>query len=158
MDTLLHTLCEEVVNEDYVIGSYFLVLNRNENPYEKAKSMAVGQTVGTWLPIPGITEDMRKKHMGRIVNIIDVNPADLSSQVDDEKSSYIFQIAYPVSNFDDRLPLMLTTLLGNVHLLRCRRNFWIFSFLRSWRQDILDLNLDLMESENLLMQKNDQCS
>lgn len=113
MDTLLHTLFEEVVNEDYVIGSYFLVLNRNENPYEKAKSMAVGQTVGTWLPVPGITEDMRKNHMGRIVNIIDVNPADLSSQVDDEKSSYIFQIAYPVSNFDDRLPLMLTTLLGN---------------------------------------------
>ena len=143
MDTLLHTLFEEVVNEDYVIGSYFLVLNRNENPYEKAKSMAVGQTVGTWLPVPGITEDMRKNHMGRIVNIIDVNPADLSSQVDDEKSSYIFQIAYPVSNFDDRLPLM--------HLLRCRRNSWIFSFLRSWRQDILDLNLDLMESENLLM-------
>ena len=39
MDTLLHTLFEEVVNEDYVIGSYFLVLNRNENPYEKAKSI-----------------------------------------------------------------------------------------------------------------------
>lgn len=92
MDTLLHTLFEEVVNEDYVIGSYFLVLNRNENPYEKAKSMAVGQTVGTWLPVPGITEDMRKNHMGRIVNIIDVNPADLSSQVDDEKSSYISRL------------------------------------------------------------------
>ena len=29
MDTLLHTLFEEVVNEDYVIGSYFLALNRN---------------------------------------------------------------------------------------------------------------------------------
>ena len=144
MDTLLHTLFEEVVNEDYVIGSYFLVLNRNENPYEKAKSMAVGQTVGTWLPVPGITEDMRKNHMGRIVNIIDVNPADLSSQVDDEKSSYIFQIEYPVSKFYDRRPFMLTT-------LQCRRNSWIFSFLRSWRQDILDLNLDLMESENLLM-------
>ena len=43
MDTLLHTLFEEVVNEDYVIGSYFLVLNRNENPYEKAKSKPYGK-------------------------------------------------------------------------------------------------------------------
>ncbi len=117
---LLYSSSEQIVQDDYVTATYYLELPSTVDPYEKAKNMAVGQTVGTWLPVPGITDDMRKKHMGRIISILDLDPADLETQGeglssggDCSLSAYLFKIAYPIINFDDRLPLMITTLLGN---------------------------------------------
>jgi 2,3-diketo-5-methylthiopentyl-1-phosphate enolase len=56
---------------------------------------------------------MREKHMGRVVNIIDVPPSDLSGQTDTDPSACLIQIAYPPVNFGAQFPMMLTTLLGN---------------------------------------------
>lgn len=110
----IYILREETNNEDFLIASYYIELPSNEEPYEKAKTFAVGQTVGTWIPVPGITDQMRSAHMGKVVQIFDVPPVDLSSQVpENNKSGYIFQIAYPVKNFDSDFPMLITTLLGN---------------------------------------------
>ena len=57
---LLHALPEQIYIEDYVTATYYLELSPTENPYEKARNMAIGQTVGTWLPVPGITEEMKR--------------------------------------------------------------------------------------------------
>lgn len=110
----LYSLSEMAVTGDYCIASYYLELPGSVDPYEKAKNMAVGQTIGTWLPIPGITDDMREKYMGKIVNIIELDPSDLVDKETEEKNKgYIFQIAYPTANFENRIPLLITTLLGN---------------------------------------------
>lgn len=114
---LLHALPEQIYIEDYVTATYYLELSPTENPYEKARNMAIGQTVGTWLPVPGITEEMKRLHMGKIISIMDLDPADLSAScagsAGDYPRPYLFRIAYPAANFENRLPLMLTTLLGN---------------------------------------------
>ena len=47
---------EEAFEGDYIIATYFYSSKvAGEDIYEKAKSFAVGQTIGTWVPIPGIT-------------------------------------------------------------------------------------------------------
>ena len=53
--------------------------------------------------------------MGKIVNIYDLQPDDLESTIPAGSGleHYIFQIAYPVANFENSIPLLLTTLLGN---------------------------------------------
>lgn len=110
----IYMLREEADNNKLLIASYYIELPKGEDPYEKAKKFAVGQTVGTWLPVPGITDDMRERNMGKVIQIFDMPPADLSTQISDgEKQAYIFQIAYPVENFGSDIPMMLTTLLGN---------------------------------------------
>lgn len=111
--TQLFSLNESIRDRDYVIATYYTEFQKDINVVEKASAMAIGQTIGTWVPIPGITDDMRENHMGKIINIIDLPPCDLSSQVQSDKVGYLLQLAYPVSNFGAQFPQMLTTILGN---------------------------------------------
>ncbi|MFC2159680.1 RuBisCO large subunit C-terminal-like domain-containing protein [Actinomycetota bacterium] len=105
-------LPEETFEGDYIIASYFFRSTKDSDVYEKAKSFAIGQTLGTWLPVPGITDDMRKKYGGRITAIYDVPPAELAGDVPEE-TAHIIQIAFPDENFSPQFPMLFTTLLGN---------------------------------------------
>lgn len=109
----LFALNENIRQKDYVIASYYIDLPKETDIVAKASAMAVGQTVGTWVPVPGITDEMRDNYMGKVVNIIDIPPCDLSSQMVSDRASYLIQIAYPTVNFGAQFPMMLTTLLGN---------------------------------------------
>lgn len=113
MDSVLYTLSENIHKQNYVMASYYIKLPKEVDVLKKASTLAVGQTIGTWIPIPGITEEIREKYMGKVVNIFDVPSLDLSTQVDTEERHYIIQIAYPAINFGSDLPLMITSLLGN---------------------------------------------
>ncbi|WEG13397.1 triose-phosphate isomerase [Pullulanibacillus sp. KACC 23026] len=109
----LFSLHEEIHNKDFILATYYIELDSDSNVISKASSMAIGQTVGTWVPVPGITDEMRENHMGRVVNIIDVPPIELSSQHTSQTRTYLIQIAYPNVNFEASFPMILTTLLGN---------------------------------------------
>ncbi|MBR2669499.1 MAG: hypothetical protein IKE36_06890 [Solobacterium sp.] len=95
-----------------VVATYYIELPPETDIVQKAVSLAVGQTIGTWVPIPGITEEIRDKYMGKVVNIFDVPPMELDGSCP-EKMGYLIQIAYPTVNFGSDFPLMITSLLGN---------------------------------------------
>ncbi|MDD5658544.1 MAG: RuBisCO large subunit C-terminal-like domain-containing protein [Actinomycetota bacterium] len=105
-------LPEESFECDYIIASYFYISKSDEDIYEKAKSFAVGQTIGTWVPVPGITAEMKKRYGGKVVSIYDIPPAELTTDVPEE-TYHIIQIAFPDENFLPQIPMLMTTLLGN---------------------------------------------
>jgi len=105
-------LPEESFEGDYIIASYFYIAKSDEDVYEKAKSFAIGQTIGTWIPVPGITPEMKKKYGGRVVSIYDIPPVELTSDLPEE-TYHIIQIAFPDDNFLPQIPMLMTTLLGN---------------------------------------------
>ncbi len=109
----LFCLMEKVKDEDYVIATYYLELKHGESIVKKAAAFAIGQTLGTWVPVPGIDEAMRARHMGKVVNIYEVPPADLDAGQVDQTDKYLIQLAFPVLNFGNQFPMMLTTLTGN---------------------------------------------
>jgi 2,3-diketo-5-methylthiopentyl-1-phosphate enolase len=109
----LFSLMENIKNQDYALATYYIQLDKSIDVVKKAQSMAVGQTIGTWVPVPGITDEMRDKHMGRVINILDAPPYELSTQIPDGLRTYFIQIAYPTINFGPQFPMMFTTLLGN---------------------------------------------
>lgn len=113
LDNKLFCLPEEIRNEDYIIATYHINLNKNIDIIKKASSLAIGQTIGTWTPVPGITEEMREKFMGKVVQIYDVPSIDLSTQVTEDSRHYVIQIAYPTVNFTPDFPILITALLGN---------------------------------------------
>ena len=113
MDGVLYSLSETIRMREYVIATYFIRLPQEVDIIKKAESLAIGQTIGTWVPIPGITNEIREKYMGKVVNIFDVPPVELSTQLEEGALSYIIQIAYPAANFGNDFPLMITSLLGN---------------------------------------------
>jgi 2,3-diketo-5-methylthiopentyl-1-phosphate enolase len=79
----------------------------------KAASFAVGQSVGTWTPVPGVTREMLERHMARIVAIYDVPPVELKPDLPADHRAFLIQIAFPQDNFGSQFPMLLTTLLGN---------------------------------------------
>ena len=106
------SLPEEAFEGDYIIASYFFRATGDTDVYEKAKSFAVGQTLGTWVPVPGITDEMRRRFGGKIVAVYDIPPAELAGDMPEE-TFHIIQIAFPDENFGPQFPMLLTTLLGN---------------------------------------------
>ena len=113
MDNLVFSLPEAIHDDNFVFAFYYLKLPRQIDVYKKASSLAIGQTIGTWVPVPGITDSIRKKYMGRVVNIFDVPSYELDSQDVPDLLNYIVQIAYPCENFGSDFPLLITSLLGN---------------------------------------------
>lgn len=111
--TDLFCLPEEIRGKNYILASYHIKCPQEELIVDKAANMAIGQTVGTWVSVPGIDEAMRRNHMGKVVRIWKAPPNDLSTQREGEELHYFIQIAYPYANFQTSLPMLLTTLLGN---------------------------------------------
>lgn len=70
----LFSLPEQINQMDYLVATYYCEFPQDIDIVAKAASFAVGQTIGTWVPVPGVTDEMREKHMGRVVNIYDAPP------------------------------------------------------------------------------------
>lgn len=113
IDQILNVYGEEVRNKEYVTAVYHMRLPVGDNALERAERMAVGQTVGTWIPVPGITGEIREHCMGKVVRVFDVPSSDLSTQIHGEERQYVVEIAYPAVNLSEDFPLLLTSLLGN---------------------------------------------
>lgn len=109
----LFSLMEQVKDEEYVIATYYLELENSESIVKKASAFAIGQTLGTWVPVPGIDDAMRARHMGKVINIYEITPADLDFGQADQTNKYLIQLAFPVVNFGSQFPMLLTTLTGN---------------------------------------------
>ena len=113
MDDLIFAYAEELVGKEYVIATYYLEAVPEVDIVAKAASFAVGQSVGTWTPVPGVTREMLEQHVGRIVAIYDAPPVELEPDLPPDKRSFYLQIAFPEANFGSQFPMLFTTLLGN---------------------------------------------
>src|SRR3712207_9368399 len=105
-------LSESVRGEDYLLATYYLELRADADVLAKASSYAVGQTIGTWVEVPGVTAEMRDRHLGRVVKVLEAPPVDLGTQAG-ETSGYFMQIALPTVNFGPSIPMLLATSIGN---------------------------------------------
>lgn len=104
---------EDVRSQDYLLATYYLELDPSEDILAKAAGFAVGQTLGTWVEVPGVSEGMVRRHRGKLVRVQGLPPVDLSTQDSGATRAYLVQIALPTVNFGGELAMMLTTLLGN---------------------------------------------
>jgi len=77
-----------------------------------AEAFAVGQTIGTWLPVPGITDEMRAEYGGRVVEVRAAEP-DEAAGGEPAASSWILRVGFPIANFGPNMPMLFTSLLGN---------------------------------------------
>lgn len=114
MDSSLFAAREEVTASGrYVLVTYALKVPADTDILKVAGSFAVGQTVGTWAPVPNITERMRELYQGRVVGIQEVPPRDIATAEDEPETQYLLHIAFPHANFGRSFAALLTTLLGN---------------------------------------------
>jgi 2,3-diketo-5-methylthiopentyl-1-phosphate enolase len=91
---------ENWINAVYLVSGadYANILRRSGN-------YAVGQSVGTWLPVPGITETMIKERQARVTGVY--------AGGGDTDTQFIIRVAFPTVNFGRCFTMLLTALLGN---------------------------------------------
>jgi len=108
----MFSLSESIRGQDYLLATYHLEMPAESDILAKAAGYAVGQTIGTWVEVPGVTAEMRDRHRGRVVKVLEAPPVDLTTQAE-PVSRYFVQIALPTVNFGPSIPMLLTTSIGN---------------------------------------------
>ena len=99
--------------EKFIVSTYSLETDRSADALSIAKEIAVGQTTGTWVPVPEETDEIRERHVGRVVGIYEVPHYEREIPEDVRKRHYILQIAIPSINLEPQLPMLLSTIAGN---------------------------------------------
>lgn len=100
---------ESVGEGDYVVATYLAHGLAEEQVLGRVGNFATGQTVGTWVPVPGITPEMLEEHGARVIACYPVSAApDRAGE-----GTYLLRVAFPRVNFGVSFAMLLTALVGN---------------------------------------------
>ena len=96
-----------------VVVSYLAALDADETAARAAaEGFALGQSLGTWKPVPGITDEMRRLHGARVVDLRRTSGDEVAGGVATD-GRWLLSVAFPVSNLGASLAMLLTTAIGN---------------------------------------------
>lgn len=112
-------LPEAPAMQDYIVGTY-LLRKHLRDPAEIIKTavmMATEQTTGTWIRVPGETAGMVEKFRGKVLNIWEVPDQEQFRGAQDEARVFFIQLGFPWRNFGPQIPMMLTTIFGNISMI-----------------------------------------
>jgi 2,3-diketo-5-methylthiopentyl-1-phosphate enolase len=113
--SLPEALPEGVDDEQYVIATYYVCASPRYNVYKIAPAIAVEQSTGTWVAVPGETEEVRRTHVAKVIGIYEIPHYEFELP-DVQERNYIVQIAFPWVNFGQQIPMLLTTVAGNISM------------------------------------------
>ncbi len=116
LDALPDALPDSIDMEKYVIGTYYVGLPPMFDAREVAQAAAVEQSTGTWTLVPGETAEIRKRHVAKVIGLYEVPQYEYSIPKDIERRQYIIQVAFPWENFGQQIPMMMSTVIGNIAL------------------------------------------
>ena len=102
--------------DEYVIGSYIVSYPAALPVPLVAPMLAVEQSTGTWVPVPGETPQVRSKHVAKVIGVYEMPDYEAMVPSDLQERKWFVQIAFPVVNIGQQLPMLLTTVVGNISM------------------------------------------
>lgn len=105
---------EGLEKERFIIATYYCAAKRSTNMLKFAAALAVEQTCGTWIKVPGETPEVRELTMGRVVGVYEAPSYQGTMPNDVNERHFIIRIAYPWKNFGPQFSMMLSTVIGNI--------------------------------------------
>jgi 2,3-diketo-5-methylthiopentyl-1-phosphate enolase len=113
--TLMCRIPESLEREDYTIATYlFSNVDADKDIVKQSVSWAIEQTTGTWISVPGETEEVRTKFSAKVVGIYEIPDYESNSMLNNDKRNFIVRLAFPDINFLDQIPGLLTAVAGNI--------------------------------------------
>lgn len=110
-------LPEQVDQEQrYVVATYYMETGSKSDIVSKISAIAVEQTTGTWVPVPEETPEMRENHVAKVVGIYEVPGYEFEVPRELETRQFVFQLAFPAINFGSQIPMLLSTVIGNISM------------------------------------------
>ena len=114
VDPIIMQLPEEIDKERFVIATYYAATKPKTNMVKFAAALAIEQTCGTWLKVPGETPEVRERAIGRVLGVYEAPAYQIGIPEDVEERNFIIRIAYPWQNFGAQFSMMLSTVIGNI--------------------------------------------
>lgn len=102
--------------DDYLIATYLASFQAAMPIPLLSMALAVEQSTGTWVPVPGETPEIRRQHIAKVIGVYSVPDYEFEVPKSVENRDWIIQIAYPQVNIGEQLPMLLTTVIGNVSM------------------------------------------
>jgi 2,3-diketo-5-methylthiopentyl-1-phosphate enolase len=113
-DPVAFTIPEAIDLDGHVVATYLYQTSSRASIHKLAAALSEEQSSGTWVTLPHETETVRGRHVGKILSIWEVPDHEVELPPDLAVRDWVIQIAYPVHNFGPQIPLMLTTVIGNI--------------------------------------------
>ena len=104
---------------DYLIGTYLLrkELKNPEEILKLAVMMVTEQTTGTWIRVPGESADVIEKFRGKVLSIYEIPDTEQFTNAPAGDRAFIMRLGFPWQNFGPQIPMMLTTIFGNISMI-----------------------------------------
>jgi 2,3-diketo-5-methylthiopentyl-1-phosphate enolase len=102
--------------DDYVIGTYLVSYPAALPVPIIAPLLAVEQSTGTWLPVPGETPEVRCQHVAKVIGVYEMPDYESTVPADLQNRQWFVQVAYPEVNIGEQIPMLLTTVVGNISM------------------------------------------
>jgi len=96
---------ESLEGGDFVIATYLVFGLSADDALRRLGTFAVGQSLGTWVRVPGITHEMMERHQARVVGAQPVSSAG--------EGTYLARVAFPWANIGPSFGMLFTALMGN---------------------------------------------
>jgi 2,3-diketo-5-methylthiopentyl-1-phosphate enolase len=111
-----HALPEGIDMETHVIATYYSAWPKELNIVALSPVLAIEQSTGTWIPVPGETPEVRAKHVAKVIGVYEAPEFEYIVPDDVKERQYIIQIAFPAANIEAQIPMLLTACLGNISM------------------------------------------
>ncbi|HOQ99188.1 MAG TPA: RuBisCO large subunit C-terminal-like domain-containing protein [Anaerolineae bacterium] len=102
--------------DDYLVATYLVSFPRSIPVPQLAPALAIEQSTGTWLPVPGETPEVRRQHVAKVIGVYEVPDYEWAVPREVEQRHYVIQIAFPQVNIGTQLPMLLTSIVGNISM------------------------------------------
>ena len=102
--------------DEYLVATY-LASFPAEIPIPKLSlALAVEQSTGTWVAVPGETPEVRCQHVAKVMGVYEIPDFEFGVPRSVETRNWIIQIAFPEVNIGEQIPMLLTALVGNISM------------------------------------------
>jgi 2,3-diketo-5-methylthiopentyl-1-phosphate enolase len=102
--------------DDYIIGTYLVSYPAALPIPIIAPMLAVEQSTGTWLPVPGETPEVRSQHIAKVIGVYEMPDYESTVPPGLQNRQWFVQVAYPEVNIGEQIPMLLTTVVGNISM------------------------------------------
>ena len=113
----LHFLPDGFDRQDYIIATFFIEEKPDTDIIKFSEILAVDISTGTWTAVKGETEEMRQKYAAKVISAHEVPNYEFELPVNLDFRRYVVSIAVPFVNIGPQIPMLLTTIIGNVSVM-----------------------------------------
>ena len=102
--------------DEYIIATYLASFAAEVPIPLLSMALAVEQSTGTWVPVPGETPEVRRRHVAKVLGVYEVPDFEFEVPPSVQTRNWVIQVAYPEVNIGAQIPMLLTSVVGNISM------------------------------------------